>query len=136
LPCPAASIMVEAPVTLSPPANIFTTEVCNVFSFTMMVPSFLRFNSFEKTVAEDCKPIASTTKSTSCKYSEPSIGIGFLRPLASAASNCIFTNFTCLTLPFSPINATGFLNKSSFTPSSSASSISGVKQGISLRLRR
>ncbi len=66
-------------------------------------------------------PMAMTTVSTSILNSDPSMGMGRLRPESSGSPSRIRMHSICLTKPrSSPMNLTGLVRSLKMTPSSSA----------------
>ena len=81
-------------------------------------------------------PRAAITVSTEVVNSEPSIGMGRGRPLASGSPSFIFTHSILASLPFSGKKRVGVVRNSIGIPSSSTAAVSSAEAGISLRERR
>ena len=125
---------VAEPVTASPPAKTPSIEVARSSSVSI-VPFFVLLSSGQLSASKGpgTVPKATITSSQGYMNSLPSTGTGLRRPEASGSPSSILMHSAPLTAPFSPRKRTGLTRKTSFTPSSSACSISSLLAGISSR---
>ena len=133
---PTASTTVRAPDTQSPAENTPSMLVIMVAVSTAIVCHFDAEMCSFRLVRSTSWPIASTMVSAGVKYSEPAMGSGRRRPLASGSPSRMRWLTMPTARPASMRTSTGALSRSSLTPSTSASWISCGAAGISARERR
>ena len=129
-------MIMEGPVTSSPPAKTFGREVASVSGSAWIVPSRFNPSSFANGRVLGLSPTASTAMSAGRVTPDPSTGTGRRRPLASGSPSFMESHSTATSFPFSPRNRFGVRSSWSSTPSSRAAWISKSWAGISARLLR